>query len=270
MKLRNMKYDNAIKIDKDIYWIGWYKKEAPLRSNAYLIKDESNDTVEVILIDPGSVPDFPVILKKILQVCELKDIKYIILHHQDPDICASVPKIEELVYNIGGSIKIVTHSRAWFLIPFYGVRSEFYLIDFKGWKLELKSGRVLRFIFTPYLHFPGAFVTYDVKTKTLFSSDLFGGISYEFKLYADEWYKEAVKAFHEHYMSHEDHLRFAMEKLEKIYKKYGIKRICPQHGSIIEGENKVYEYIQLLKNITCGKYTSVTDDLKWIERDIRG
>ncbi len=262
-----MNYSNAIKIDEDIYWIGWYRKEAPLRSNAYLIKDESDDGVEVILIDPGSITDFPTVLRKITQVCDLKDIKYIILHHQDPDICASVPKIEEIVEGLGGKLKIITHSRTWFLVPFYGIKSEYYLIDFNNWKLELRSGRILRFIFTPYLHFPGAFVTYDVKTKTLFSSDLFGGITYEFSLYANEWYKEAVKAFHENYMSHEEHLRNAMEKLEKLHKKCGIKRICPQHGSIIEGSDKVLEYIRLLKDITCGKYSSIATDMDWLEEE---
>ncbi len=260
-----MKYDDAVRIDEDIYWIGWYKEEAPLRSNSYLIKDESNSGTEVILIDPGSATDFPIVLRKITQVCDLKDIKYIILHHQDPDICASVPKLEEILINLGCKLKIITHSRAWFLIPFYGIKSEYYLIDFKGWKLELNSGRILRFIFTPYLHFPGAFVTYDTKTRTLFSSDLFGAITYEFKLYEDKWYEEAMKAFHEHYMSHEEHLRIAMEKLEKIHKKYGIKRICPQHGSIIEGEDKVSRYINILKNITCGKFSSIASDMEWLE-----
>ena len=30
------------------------------------------------------------------------------------------------------------------------------------------DGRTLKFIHTPYSHSPGSFITYDIKTKTLF------------------------------------------------------------------------------------------------------
>jgi flavorubredoxin len=155
----------------------------------------------------------------------------------------------------------VTHSRAWFLIPFYGTRSEYYRVDENGWKLTLRSGRTLRFIFTPYLHFPGAIMTYDEKSKILFSSDVFGGISYDWGLYAKEWYLEAVKAFHENYMAHHDYLKHAMEKLEKL----DISMICPQHGSIIP-KDKVKEFIAALKDLPCGSFAGEdAGDMAWLK-----
>ncbi|MBF0634326.1 MAG: hypothetical protein HQK85_06705, partial [Nitrospinae bacterium] len=43
-----------------------------------------------------------------------------------------------------------------------------------GRKLQLKSGRTLRFIPTPFSHSAGSFMTYDEKSGILFSSDIFG------------------------------------------------------------------------------------------------
>lgn len=254
---KHLDIDKAVEIAPDIFWIGWAEKDGAFRSNPYLIKDGD----EVVLVDPGSVPHFPIVLTKVTQVAPLKSITHIILHHQDPDLCSNTPKFEELVYGLGGSLKIVTHSRAWFLIPFYGTRSEYYRVDENGWKLTLKSGRTLRFIFTPYLHFPGAIMTYDEKSKILFSSDVFGGISYDWDLYAKEWYLEAVKAFHENYMAHHDYLKNAMEKLERL----DISMICPQHGSIIPGD-KAKEYINALKNLECGSFIGESDDMEWLDR----
>lgn len=256
MERKSIDFDKAVEIAPDIYWIGWAEKEGPFRSNPYLIKDGD----ETVLIDPGSVSHFPIVLQKIAQVTPFKEIKYIILHHQDPDLCSNTPKFEEIVYGLGGSLKIVTHTRAWFLIPFYGTRSEYYKVDQEDWKLTLKSGRTLRFIFTPYLHFPGAIMTYDEKSRILFTSDIFGGISYDWDLFAKEWYIEAVKAFHETYMSHPDYLRRAMEKIEKL----DISMICPQHGSIIPGD-KVKTYIEALKNLPCGAFADEAQDMEWLK-----
>lgn len=254
--VKDFDVDKAVEIAPDIYWIGWAEKEGAFRSNPYLIKDRD----ETVLIDPGSSPHFPIVLQKVAEVVPLKSIRYIVLHHQDPDLCGNTAKFEEVVYGLGGSLKIVTHTRAWFLIPFYGTRSEYYKVDQNGWKLTLKSGRTLRFIFTPYLHFPGAIMTYDEKLKILFSSDIFGGISYDWDLYSKDWYLEAVKAFHENYMAHHDYLKHAMEKVEQL----DISMICPQHGSIITKE-KIAEYVTALKGLPCGDFARETDDMAWLK-----
>jgi flavorubredoxin len=59
------------------------------------------------LIDPGSVLDFEGVLENVLSIVPLEKIKYVILHHQDPDFCASVPLFEQK----GANFKIITHWR---------------------------------------------------------------------------------------------------------------------------------------------------------------
>ncbi len=232
----------AIEIAEKIYWVGHYDPETALVSNPYLLVDEE----EAILIDPGSVLDYHQVSRKVFTTVEPDSINYIILHHQDPDICASTPRFEEVVNPYR---QVITHSRAAVLVVHYGIKSPFYLVDRNDWELTMKSGRKLRFIFTPYLHFPGAFVTYDEKTKTLFTSDLFGGFSYDWSLYANDYYLEAVKAFHENYMPSKEILSHSIKKLRDL----DIKMIAPQHGSIIL-EKDIPRYLDALEDLDCGDY----------------
>ncbi|MDX9827706.1 MAG: response regulator, partial [Spirochaetia bacterium] len=206
--------------------------------NPYLLVDEGQG----VLFDPGSVLDVQEVLESISSVLPLDKIRYVVLHHQDPDLAAAVPAMEAA----GMKFEIVTHWRSWSLIRFYGVRSSPYLVDEHGYSLKLESGRTLQFIPTPYLHFPGAIASYDKRAKFLLSSDLFGSFSENWSLYADGNYMEGMKRFHEHYMPSNAVLRPTMELLSCLE----LDAILPQHGSIITKNIPVY--IDALKNLECG------------------
>lgn len=235
---------NPVEIATGIFWVGFDDPGAGFRCNPYLL----NDGDETVFFDPGSVPHFPIVLSKLLKVTAIERIKHVIVTHQDPDLCAAIPRFEELAEGLGGGFDICTHTRASVLISHYGTRSNFYRVDANDWRLTLKSGRALQFIFAPFLHFPGAFMTYDKKSKILFSGDIFGGLSFDWNLYANEFYEEAVKAFHENYMPSNKIMRHAMDKLDGLE----IDMIAPQHGSIIRKKD-VRRYIDLLKNLECGE-----------------
>lgn len=238
----------SVEIADNIYWVGFHDESAGFNCNPYLMIDNG----EAVIFDPGSVPHFPLVLQKVSKLVDYDQISTIIVTHQDPDLCGAIPRFEELIYGVGGSCNIVAHMRASVLIAHYGVRSKFYNVDQNEWKLTLKSGRELQFIFTPYLHFPGAYVTYDAKSKILFSGDLFGAFSYDWNLYANEYYIEAMKAFHENYMPTNYILRNAMDKLDD----FDIKMIAPQHGSVIDKD--IDEHIDALKNLDCGDFLTQT------------
>jgi len=191
---------------------------------------------------------FPVVLEKITSIMPLKNIKYIIMHHQDPDIVGCYSTLETLFPK--GERYIVTHWRTEMLLKHYQWKTPFYLIDSNDWKLKA-GDRELEFVFTPYAHFAGAFCTYDKKSEILFSSDLFGGLTEEFKLFAksvDEYF-EAAKPFHKHYIPSKEVLNYALDQIEKKDPKI----IAPQHGSIIKKE-LIKPLIEKLKNLDCGLY----------------
>jgi diguanylate cyclase (GGDEF)-like protein len=94
---------------------------------------------------------------------------------------------------------------------------------------------------TPFAHYAGAFMTYDIENKILFSGDVFGGVSNQKTIYADEEYLEKMSIFHENYIPSSDFLRPIMKELLE----YDIDCICPQHGSVIR-KNWVKKSIDFL------------------------
>lgn len=221
-----------------IYYVGNSFSRNGLDCNPYLLIDGD----EGVLFDPGSVIEFEEVLQNLQGIIDLKKIKYVVLHHQDADMCSSVPSYEKL----GLNFQIVTSWRAMTLIQYYGIESSYYLLEENDFRLMLKSGRTLEFIPTPYLHFPGAFTTYDKKTKTLLSSDLFGAFSFNRTLFADDTYMEKMLTFHEHYMPSNTVLRPVMD----TFLTYDIAMIMPQHGSIIKDSPK--KYMHALRELECG------------------
>lgn len=221
-----------------IYWVGGCAQDGGLHCNPYLIVDGD----EGVLIDPGSVLDFEDVYENVCSIISLEKIKYVILHHQDPDFCSAVPLFEKA----GAKFEIVTHWRTQTLVKYYGIQSDYYIINENEFKLTLASGRTLGFVLTPYLHFPGAFTSYDYQSRILFSSDLFGAFSYEWSLYAKGDYIEKMKTFHEHYMPANSIIRPVME----LFLGMEINMIAPQHGSIIK-EN-IIAHIKELRDLECG------------------
>jgi signal transduction histidine kinase len=236
-------FKDAIEIADSIYWVGMYLENDPFQCHPYFIKNGD----ESILIDPGSMLEFNETVRKVKSIADLKSIKYIVLHHQDPDLAAAVPEIEKLIDR--DDLLIVTHSRMSLLIKHYLVSSDYYEIDKNNNELITSSGFKLYFLTTPYCHSPGAFVSYEPKTKTLFSGDIFGGIEESWEFYADATYFLKAKQFHQEYMPSKDIFNYALNKIEKL----DINLIAPQHGSIIQ-KPYISNLIKDMKNLDCGLY----------------
>ncbi|HUH41906.1 MAG TPA: ATP-binding protein [Sulfurimonas sp.] len=233
----------AILIAPNIYWVGMHLENDPFQCHPYLIKNKN----ESILIDPGSMIEFEETVRKIKTLMDIQDIKYIILHHQDPDLAAAVPEIEKLINR--DDLLIVTHSRMSLLVKHYLIKSSYYEIDKEDHKLITTNGFRLDFLTTPYCHSPGAFVSYEPSSKTLFSGDIFGGIEHSWDFYADETYFLKAKLFHQEYMPSKDIFNYALGKIEKL----DIDLIAPQHGSIIK-KKYINKLIEDMKNLDCGLY----------------
>lgn len=237
-------YDDAIEIAPGVYWVGFYDKEANFSCNPYLVVDAG----EAVLIDAGSIGHFPAVARKVFSVVEPKQIKYMIFHHMDPDLCAALPLFKEILGE--ANFKIVAHKRAALFINYYIThKAEFYYPEFNGNILKFSSGRTLKFISAHYLHTPGVINTYDEKTKILFSSDIFGAFTPGWELFADENYPEKMREFHENYMPSRDIVFNYLSRIEKL----DLKMICPQHGSIIKKDG-VAPAIAALKSFEYGKY----------------
>lgn len=239
----------AVEIVDRVWWVGSYMPGDIFQCNAYLIENGSDS----VLIDPGGPLTFEHVLRKVEEVVPFSSIRYFVCHHQDPDITGSLKTIDEMPGRNPDAV-IVTHWRAIQLIKHYALEMPFWDIDANGWRLDLGS-RAIKFIFTPYLHFPGAFCTFDETSGTLFSSDIFGGMTADWSLAArDESYFEDIRPFHEHYMPSREILLHGLMKIEE----HPVEQIAPQHGSIIAG-SLVGFIINRLKSIDCGIYALAND-----------
>jgi diguanylate cyclase (GGDEF)-like protein len=233
--------DHAVALADRVWWVGQALPDDRFQCHVYLI--EHGD--QSVLLDPGSVLTFAQTLRKIEEVIPFNHIRYFVCHHQDPDITACLPLIDQI--SARRDAVILSHWRAIALLKHYGLGLPLSCVEERGWQLDL-GGRMLKFVFTPYLHFPGAFCTFDQTSGLLFSSDIFGGFTDDFHLVAqDESQFDGVRVFHEHYMPSREILFNTLTKLEKL----PITAIAPQHGSIIPA-NLVGFYFNQLKNTDCG------------------
>lgn len=240
---------DVVEIGPDLYWVGHYLPGDPFQCHVYLL-DQGEESV---VFDPGSALTFRHVLRKIEQVVPLHHVRYWVAHHQDPDIVGALPLVDKLIAR--DDAVVVTHWRAEKLLRHLGLETlRFWLVDEHDWRLRA-GDRDLRFVFTPYAHFPGAFCSFDERTRTLLSSDLFGGFTEGFSLVArDRGYLASMRPFHEHYIPSREVMRHALDQLRPLEP----EMVAPQHGSILRGA-LIPEAFAMLDELECGLYLLGTD-----------
>ncbi len=235
-------YGGPVAVTRDIFWVGFHDAEADMHCNPYLLVDDD----EAVLIDSGSIPQFPVIMRKIIDVIAPGQISAVVASHPDPDVCSNMAVVEDVVER--PDLRIAAHAASLRLIRYYGLRSTLYAVDRHDWRLTLGSGRVLEFIPTPHLHFAGSIATWDAASGTLFSSDLFGAMDHDWQLFANASYPPDMNTWHEMIMPARSMLGAVLDRFAAL----PIARICPQHGSVIEGQAAVQDAIAHLRELPCG------------------
>ncbi|MCB9595120.1 MAG: MBL fold metallo-hydrolase [Sandaracinaceae bacterium] len=234
--------DEAIPISRECTWVGRHDPEAALQCNAYLLMDGDH----AVVFDCGSLPDFPVVMRKIIDCISPHQILAVVASHHDPDVCGSLAVFEDIVGR--DDFQIVAHSRTLRLLSHLGLRGAPYAVDEHDLRWTFPSGRELRFVPTPYLHAPGAIVTHDPTSGAMFTGDLFGAFfPSDWTLVADERHPDAMKAWHQAYMPSGAILRPALNRLAAL----APVRLLPQHGSVLEGP-KIAEAFAYLGALPCG------------------
>ncbi|MEQ1788709.1 MAG: MBL fold metallo-hydrolase, partial [Acidimicrobiales bacterium] len=206
-----------------------------------------------VLIDPGSALNSADVIRKVDEVVGVHNIRWVVCSHADPDIIGALPELT--AHGLHPDAEIVTHWRDEALIVHSGTKLPFWRIEEHGWRLPLED-RTLRFVFTPYAHFAGAFCTFDEASGIAFTSDLFGGFSEAKTLFATSVdYFDAMRAFHEHYMPNREVLVHAVEMITEL----PVRMIAPQHGQVIP-EHLVGPITDRLARLECGIYLLARDD----------
>ena len=133
--------------------------------NSYLIQG-SQKTALVDTVDPA----FQDVLFDHLADLGIQNIDYVIAHHAEQDHSGSLPMVLERF----PQAKVVTNpSCKTLLMDLLQIADDRFLEVQDGTTLSL-GDRTLKFIYTPWVHWPETMVTYLAEEKILFSCDFFG------------------------------------------------------------------------------------------------
>ena len=170
--------DNApLPLCPNVYWVGandsniklfeglWDIPEG-VTYNSYLVKG----TEKTALIDCVNETKVAEHFEKISQVTDLSKIDYLVINHMEPDHTSAVPQLLKQAPNI----KVVYTPIAQSIFKkFYKNDPPAVLAKGDDMTLDL-GGKTLRFIQTPWLHWPETMSTYLPEDKILFCCDAFG------------------------------------------------------------------------------------------------
>ncbi len=231
--------------------------------NSYLVKG-SQKTALIDTVDPAVEG----VLLRHLQELGIEKLDYIIAHHGEQDHSGSIPAVLQQFPDA----KVVTNPKCkGMLIDLLRVPETQFIEVQDGETLSL-GDRTLKFLYTPFVHWPETMVTYLAEEKILFSCDFFGSHLATTDLYvtdegrshesAKRYYAEIMMPFH-------TNIEKNLQKLQG----YDIEIIAPSHGPM---HNRPEFILKLYhswvfdepKNIAVIAYTSMHGSTKMMVRHL--
>ncbi|MBW1982205.1 MAG: FprA family A-type flavoprotein [Deltaproteobacteria bacterium] len=219
------------KIKDKIYWMGsvdWDRRLfdtlIPLPDgtsyNAYLIEG-SEKTALLDTVDP------PMAHELLSQLEGIPKLDYIISQHAEQDHSGTIPQVLKKFPDA----KLITSSKAkGMLMDLLQVPEKAFITVEDGETISL-GDKTLKFIYTPWVHWPETMSTYLEEDKILFSCDFFGSHIATTDLFVTDEGRvlEAAKRyFAEIMMPFRSTIQKNLEKLAS----YEIEMIAPSHGQI--------------------------------------
>ncbi len=188
--------------------------------NAYLIKG-SEKTVLLDTVDPDLADAL------LSQLESIENVDFIVSHHAEQDHSGMIPHVLEKY----PKAKVITSSKGkGMIVDHLCVPEEKVVIVEDGEELSL-GDKTLKFIYTPWVHWPETMVSYLKEDKILFTCDFFGSHIATTDMYVtDEGqvYEAAKRYFAEIMMPFRNIIKKNMEKISE----YELDMIAPSHGPI--------------------------------------
>jgi flavorubredoxin len=229
----------AVELAPGVHWVGAF--DADLRAfdlilrtangtsyNAYLVRGASGVAV-IDTVKAGFADDF---FARLETVARYDEISAIVLNHLEPDHTGALPELmrrapQAIVYM---STKAPLMLKA-LLKPAGGMPAERLRAVGSGDSIEL-GGRTLRFLHTPYLHWPDTQCSFLDDAGILFSGDIFGCHFCDTRLFNDK--VGDFRFSFEYYFAHlmrpfRRHLHAALAQIEAL----PLTLIAPAHGPVL-------------------------------------
>ena len=225
-----------VKVTERIHWIGENDRKTELFENmwpipfgvsynSYLIVDEKVALVDTL--EYGSSDDY---INKIEQLLNGRNIDYLIINHMEPDHSGAI----KLIVGKYPNIKLVGNLKTFKIIEsYFGYQEKWHQVE-DGDGLDL-GYHTLKFIMTPWVHWPETMMTYDLTEKVLFSGDAFGSFGtldggiFDDEIEFEEYYETEMRRYYSNIVGkYSNMVQKAFKKLEGI----DIKYICATHGPV--------------------------------------
>jgi flavorubredoxin len=254
------------KIKEKVYYVGvpdWnrtlFDSLIPLPDgtsyNAYLVIG-SEKTALIDTVDPTK--------KDILfsYFSNISKIDYVISHHAEQDHSGSIPFVLEKY----PSAKVVTNPKGKELLKSHlHIPDDRFITVNDGEEFSL-GDKTLKFIYTPWVHWPETMVSYLMEDRILFTCDLFGSHYATSSLYVEDEkivYEAAKRYYAEIMMPFRSIIQKNLEKIKELH----IDLIAPSHGPIYNNPNFIINaYKDWIsedpKNIVVLPYVSMHDSTK--------
>jgi flavorubredoxin len=221
------------KIRDNVFWLGaidWdrrlFDSLIPLPDgtsyNSYLIIGNEK-TVLIDSVDPKMTETL------LFQLKDIEKIDYIVSHHTEQDHSGSIPAV---LKKYPSAKVLATKKGKEMLVDHLLISPD--KIQIVEDEEEISLGdKTLKFIHTPWVHWPETMVTYLIEDKILFSCDFFGSHLATTDLYVkDEGlvYEAAKRYFAEIMLPFSNIIRKNIKKVKKLE----IQLIAPSHGPIYD------------------------------------
>ena len=233
--------------------------------NAYLIKGDKK-TALIDTVDPTKESELIDNLKEL----RIDRIDYVIANHAEQDHSGAIPG----VLNAYPNAKVVTNEKCKkFLMDLLCIPEDKFKVIEDGEEILL-GDKTLRFIFTPWVHWPETMVTYLAQDKILFSCDFFGSHLATSSLFAEEGEKllESAKTYYAGIMMpFKTSIKKNIEKISQL----DIEIISPSHGPVYKNPefilNAYKEWIDdKVKNEVVIPYVSMHGSTEKMARYLTG
>jgi flavorubredoxin len=169
-------------------------------------------------------------LSNIEDILQGKELKYIVINHMEPDHTGMIGEIVRRY----PQVQIVGNSKTFKMVDaFFGHKTNLFEVN-DNTILDLGYHK-LKFVITPWVHWPETMVTYDTTQQILFSCDAFGtfgaldGGIFDDEIDFEHRYQEEMLRYYSNIVGrYSNMVQKAFVKLSGI----PIKYICPSHGPV--------------------------------------
>lgn len=226
-----------VEIRPSIFWIGVNDRHTELFEGLWSIRDEGisynsyliNDNKKVI-IDLCSKMTTDELFDQLGRFIGPSELDYIVINHLEPDHSGALKTFLQAAPQVKllGSAKMKE-----MLASFYGITENVQAVA-DGEEINL-GVHTLKFVSTPFVHWPETIMSYETTEKILFSCDGFGGYgALNGNIFDDQnisvsWYEEQSLRYYANIVaSFSKPVKSAIAKLQNV----PVEVVAPSHGLI--------------------------------------